>query len=93
MDGTDHEELVAIRTQLTIALLATARLQRAHAHSPDAHRLLAHVEAALRRIAHEARTVDALLARLEDREAMAADPIRLRRPRHRDAREERGEQG
>lgn len=79
MDGTEHEELVAIRTQLTIALLAVAQLQRRHARSADAARLLTHVDTALQRIAREARKIDRLLAYLEDRAAIEADPLRVRR--------------
>lgn len=78
MDSREHEELVAIRTQLTIATLAVAQLQRRHAHSGDAARLLAHIDTALQRITREARRVDTLLAHLEDRAAIEADPLRLR---------------
>ncbi len=78
MDTTEHDELVAIRTQLTVAMLAVTQLRRKHADSVDADRLLAYVATALVRITREVHKVDALMARLEDRDAMRADPVRLR---------------
>jgi hypothetical protein len=82
MESTEHDELIAIRTQLTVALLAVTRLRRKHADSADAGRLLAYISTALARITHEVRKVDALMAHLEDREAMRADPFRLRTRHH-----------
>ncbi len=80
MDDTEQDELVAIRTQLTVAMLAVTQLRRRHADSTDAERLLAYVATALARINREVHKIDALIARLEDRDAMRADPVRLRRP-------------
>jgi len=78
MDSTEHDEMVTIRTQLTVALLAVTQLRRKHADSADADRLLAYISTALARIAREIHKIDALMARLEDREAMRANPLRLR---------------
>lgn len=78
MDITEHDELVAIRTQLTIAMLAVTQLRRRHATSADADRLLSYIATALARITHEVHKVDALMARLEDRDAMRANPVQLR---------------
>ena len=78
MENTEHDELVTIRTQLTVAMLAVTQLRRKHADAADADRLLAYVSTALARITREVRKIDALMARLEDRDAMRADPIRLR---------------
>lgn len=91
MDITEHDELVAIRTQLTVAMLAITQLRRKHATAADAERLLAYVATALARIAHEVHKVDALMARLEDRDAMRADPVRLRTRRTISRPPERGE--
>ncbi|GEM_PF-4438908 len=82
MESTEHDELVTIRTQLTVALLAVTQLQRKRANVADADRLLAYVATALARITREVRKVDALIARLENREAMRADRFRLRAHRH-----------
>jgi len=78
MNNPEHDELVTIRTQLTVALLAVTQLQRKHASSADADRLLVSVATALAPITCEVRKVDALITRLEDREAMRANPVRLR---------------
>ncbi|MDQ2783925.1 MAG: hypothetical protein M3Y58_02855 [Chloroflexota bacterium] len=82
MDTPEHDELVTIRTQLTVALLAVTQLQRKYADSADASRLLVYVATALAHITCEMRKVDALIACLEDRDAMCADPVRLRVHRH-----------
>lgn len=78
----NHEELVALRTHLTVALLSLALLRRRHAASPDAARLISHTADALSRIKDEIARLDRVLAALEDREAMRADPVRLRRRDH-----------
>lgn len=82
MDSAEHDELVTIRTQLTVALLAVTQLQRKHAGSADADRLLVYVATALASITRGVRKIDALIARLEDREAMRANPVRLRVRHH-----------
>lgn len=82
MDRAEHDEMVTIRTQLTVALLAVTQLQRKHADSADADRLLTYVSTALGRITREICKIDTLMARLEDREAMHAAPVRLRTRRH-----------
>lgn len=82
MDNPEHDELVTIRTQLTVALLAVTQLQRKHAGSTDADRLLTYVATALASITREVRKIDALIACLEDRDAMRANPVRLRLRRH-----------
>lgn len=82
MGNPEHNELVTIRTQLTVALLAVTQLQRKHAGSADADRLLFYVATALACITREIRKVDALIACLEDREAMRANPVRLCVRRH-----------
>jgi len=78
MDSMENDELVAIRTQLTIAMLAVTQLRRKHATSVEADRLLSYIDMALARITREVHKVDALMARLEDRDAMRANPVRLR---------------
>ncbi|MHB8644642.1 MAG: hypothetical protein ACYDAR_02500 [Thermomicrobiales bacterium] len=85
--------MVTIRTQLTVALLAVTQLRRKHAASADADRLLAYVVTALARITREVRTVDALMTRLEDREAIRADPLRLRARRRSGEEQRRPEHG
>ncbi|MGI8689348.1 MAG: hypothetical protein ACR2M3_12295 [Thermomicrobiales bacterium] len=92
MDNPEHNELVTIRTQLTVALLAVTQLQRKHASSADADRLLAYVATALACITREVRKIDALMARLEDRDAMRANPVRLRARRHSSGDRERRDQ-
>jgi hypothetical protein len=93
MDSAEHDELVTIRTQLTVALLAVTQLQRRHTDSADADRLLAYVSTALARITREVCKIDRLMARLEDREAMRANPVRLRTRRHTGDDQERREHG
>jgi hypothetical protein len=78
MDSAEHDELVMIRTQLTVALLAVTQLQRKHAASADADRLLAYVATALARINREVHKIDALMVRLEDRAAMHVNPAHPR---------------
>jgi len=53
-------------------------LRRKHAMSAEADRLLSYIDMALARITREVHKVDALMARLEDRDAMRANPVRLR---------------
>ncbi len=78
----NHEELVALRTHLTVALLSLSLLQRRHAGSADAARLMAHTANALSRMKDELARLDTILAALEDREATRADTVRLRRRDH-----------
>jgi len=93
MDTTEHDEFVTIRTQLTVAVLAVTQLRRKHAESADADRLLVYVATALARITREIRKVDALITHLEDREAMHADPLRLRVRHHTSGDQERRDGG
>ena len=82
MDSAEHDELITIRTQLTVALLAVTQLQRRYTDSADADRLLAYVSTALTRITREIGKIDTLMARLENREALHTNPTQLRARRH-----------
>ena len=93
MDNPEHDELVTIRTQLTVALLAVTQLQRKHTGSADADRLLTYVATALTCITREVRKIDALIARLEDRDAIRANPVRLRMRRYSSSDPERRSHG
>lgn len=82
MDSAEHDELITIRTQLTVALLAVTQLQRRYTDSADADRLLAYVSTALVRITREVSKIDTLMARLEGHVPMRAEPVRPGMPRH-----------
>ena len=77
----EHRTMVALRTQATIALLAFGQLRRSCPTDPDVARLARFASEALAGIRKDVARIDALIATLEDREAMAADPVRLRHRR------------
>lgn len=78
MNSMEHDELITIRTQLTVALLAVAQLRRKHAESVDVDRLLKYLSTSLACIAREIQKIDMRLASLEGHEAERADTLRLR---------------
>jgi hypothetical protein len=69
--------MATIRTQLTVALLAVGQLAREPARSGRPH-LIRHATDALAGMREDIARIDALLAKLEDREAIAADPLRFK---------------
>jgi hypothetical protein len=73
----DDRILATFRTQLTVALLAVGQLARDPSRSEKPH-LIRHATNALEGIREDIARIDALLAKLEDREAIAADPLRLK---------------
>jgi hypothetical protein len=73
----DDGIMATIRTQLTVALLAVGQLARDPARSERPH-LIHHATDALAGMREDIARIDALLAKLEDREAIAADPLRLK---------------
>jgi hypothetical protein len=81
----DDRIMATIRTQLTVALLAVGQLARDPARSERPH-LIHHATNALESIREDIARIDALLAKLEDREAIAADPLRFQ-PFHRKAKD------
>jgi hypothetical protein len=70
--------IVSLRTQLTAALLAVSLLQRKGSSSADSQRLRADALNALAKMRDELARLDKIVAQLEDREAMRADPLRLK---------------
>ncbi len=77
MHQDDHDELVLLRTHLTVALLAVSQLRRKHAGAPNVARLSAYALEALMRMREEMADVERLIARLEKRTAQHDDPLRF----------------
>jgi hypothetical protein len=73
-----EKSIVSLRTQLTAALLAVSLLERKSGPSADSHRLSAHALNALHKLRDELARLDRIVAQLEDREAMQANPLRLK---------------
>jgi hypothetical protein len=89
MQEQEHDELVLLRTHLTVALLAVSQLRRKHADTSHAARLSAYALDALMRMRDEMKQIDALIARLEKRQAMQDDPLRFRFPQRQEIEEMR----
>lgn len=66
---------ISLRTQLTAALLAVSLIQRKGDQSADTTRLCGYALRALHKMRDELIRLDAIIAQLEDREAMRADPL------------------
>jgi hypothetical protein len=81
----DDGILATMRTQLTVALLAVGQLARDPARSEKPH-LIRHAMDALEGMREDLARIDALLTKLEDREAIATDPLRFK-PLHRKAKD------
>ena len=77
MHEHDYDELVLLRTHLTVALLAVSQLRRIHADTPKAARLSAYALEALVQMRDEIAQIDSLIARVERRTAMRDDPLRF----------------
>lgn len=70
--------IISLRTQLTAVLLAVSLLERKGGPSAESQRLSAHALNALHKMRDELARLDNILAQLENREAMQADPLRLK---------------
>jgi hypothetical protein len=81
MHHEDHDELVLLRTHLTVALLAVSQLQRKHADSPQVARLSTFALDALLQMRAEMSHIDRLIARLERHQATRDDHLPLPFPR------------
>lgn len=62
---TEHEELVDMRTHLTVAMLAAAQLRRATGAVPDAARLDGYLQQALDNLRDDVRNVETLIINTE----------------------------
>lgn len=78
MQDQEYDELVLLRTHLTVALLAVSQLQRKHRESPQAARLCAYALDALHQMRDEIAQIDRLIGALDSRRALRDDPVRLR---------------
>lgn len=87
MHDQEYDELVLLRTHLTVALLAVSQLRRKHADTPQAARLSAYALDALMRMRDEMRHVDALIARLERQKATRDDHLPLPFPHRHEIKE------
>jgi hypothetical protein len=61
----EHDELIDMRTHLTIAVLAASQLRRTVKDRPDAARFDAYLDQALTKLVDDIRKVDALVAQTE----------------------------
>ncbi len=61
----EHDELIDMRTHLTVAVLAAAQLRRTVKDVPEATRFDAYLDMALDNLAEDIRKVDALVAQTE----------------------------
>jgi hypothetical protein len=77
MHDEDHDELVLLRTHLTVALLAVSQLRRKHAQTPHVARLSAYALDALMQMREQMAQVDRLIARLEKLTALRDEPLRF----------------
>jgi hypothetical protein len=69
----EHDELIDMRTHLTVALLAAAQLRRTMKDLPEAARFDAYLDQALDSLVEDVRKVDTLVAQTE---ALASIPDR-----------------
>ena len=65
----EHDELIDMRTHLTVAVLAAAQLRRTVKDVPEATRFDAYLDQALDNLVEDVRKVDALVAHTEARTA------------------------
>jgi hypothetical protein len=65
----EHDELIDMRTHLTVAVLAAAQLRRTVKGVPEATRFDAYLDQALDNLVEDVRKVDALVAHTEARTA------------------------
>ena len=70
----EYDELLALRTRVTVALLAVAQLQRKHSDPAQAARLSRYAFDALLAAREELERVDALIERLERGAGAAYEP-------------------
>jgi hypothetical protein len=61
----EHDELIDMRTHLTVAVLAATQLRRTGRDDPDAARFDAYLDQALNNLVDDMRKVDALVAQTE----------------------------
>src|SRR3954471_3277047 len=70
----EHDELIDMRTHLTVAVLAAAQLRRTVRDDPDAARFDAYLDQALDNLVEDVRKVDALVAHTEAQTALPDGP-------------------
>ena len=81
----EHDELIDMRTHLTVAVLAAAQLRRTVKDVPDAARFDAYLDQALDTLVEDVRKVDALVAQsaaqmpVDDRRAAPAQIANAKR--------------
>lgn len=73
MRPEEYEELLALRTRITVALLAVSQLQRKHADPAQAARLSRYALEALLAARADLNRIDDLIARLERGQRMDHD--------------------
>jgi hypothetical protein len=69
----EHDELIDMRTHLTVAVLAAAQLRRTVKDMPGAARCGTYLDRALDNLVEDVRKVDALVAQAETQVPVAAD--------------------
>ena len=67
---TEHEELVNMRTHLTVAMLAAAQLRRATGAVPDAVRFDTYLQQALDNLRDDVRNVETLIVNAESEQEL-----------------------
>jgi hypothetical protein len=64
--GTEHAELIDMRTHLTVAMLAASQLNRKTQHLPEAMHLQDYLDQSLKSLVEDVGKVDALVAQVEE---------------------------
>ncbi|MDQ2785888.1 MAG: hypothetical protein M3Y58_12895 [Chloroflexota bacterium] len=77
--GIEHDELIDMRTHLTVAMLAASQLTRKTQHLPEAAHLREYLDQSLRSLVEDVGKVDALVAQIEEYSPTAVEAPRYRR--------------
>ncbi len=77
--GTEHAELIEMRTHLTVAMLAAAQLNRKTQDLPEAAHLQGYLDQSLRSLVEDVGKIDALVAQVEECAPAVVEAPRLRR--------------
>jgi hypothetical protein len=68
--NSEHDELIDMRTHLTVAVLAAAQLRRTMKDLPEAARFDAYLDQALDSLVEDVRKIDTLVAQTEARASL-----------------------
>ena len=79
--GTEHSELIDMRTHLTVAMLAASQLNRKTQDLPAAAHLQDYLDQSLKSLVEDVGRVDALVAQVECAPAVAEQPRHRMVPR------------